>query len=217
MTRTLIEKKKFPDESFQFALLANLCSISHDIVSDAVAQLENTRSIITRMLLESEIYRQVNTTSYFALLVDTPKLLKRVLVFVRELIQWNGFVSGLETNHGIVLNSIVDGSPVIQPIGSLMIDPSNISYDCSAKICSISPAGFYELNTTTNSWPNWSLFVDHNPSNALDYAWGFTASTTILEGLLESRLDCLHEWTCLHMLQRYFPLLTQVCQNGEDN
>lgn len=172
---------------------------------------------MTRMLLENEIHGQVNSTSYFALMVDAPKLIERVLTFVRQSIQWNGFVSGLNTNFGISLNSRVDESPVINSVGSIVMNPSNVSYACTDTVCSLSPAGFYELNTTIDPWSNWRLFVDRNQFNTSDYAWGFAASTTILEGLLESRLDCLHEWTCLHMLQRYFPLLTQVCQNGEDN
>jgi hypothetical protein len=187
--------------------------MSHDIVSDALIQMGNTHSIITRMLVEHEIQTQVNSTIYFALAVDAPKLLERVLAFVRESIQRNGFVSGLNTNYGISLFGGVDEVPLISTMGSMLMNPSTFSHSFNDKICTISLVVFYELSQITNLGENWCLFVNLSQSNASDIVWGFAASTTILQGLLESTFDCLYEWACLRVLQKYFPLLSQVCQN----
>ena len=208
------QKRTLCNEFFQFTLLADLCSMSRDIVFDALVQFNTTHSIATRMLLENEIERQVNSTSYFTLVVDAPKLLERGLLFVRESIRWNGFASGLNTNFGISVNGKVDEKPSLNIMQSSISDASGGGRTCTVDMCSTS-ASFYELNFTTDSWQNWFFLNNYSHFYTSDYARGFSASTTVLEALRQSSLDCLYEWTCLHLLEKYFPLLTQVC-DGDD-
>ncbi|CAF4226656.1 unnamed protein product [Adineta steineri] len=197
----------------QFELLAALCSISNDIVSKALLDIQNNQLVTVELFEEKDIQLQVkamvelvNATAY----VQVTTFLQLVQMMYRS----NTLVSAFGTNAVVQI-----GFFAVFITSTYHVDPNNngqlevYALSCTETIM-VTPAVFYAQPLDTN-------VVDHTyypvyyiaGSSYTDISAsvdGFFGGCFPLDSVLASTLDCLYNLQCLEMLFDYFPALNQV-------
>ncbi|CAF1449251.1 unnamed protein product, partial [Adineta steineri] len=177
----------------QFDLLAALCSISNDIVSKALLDIQNNQLVTVELFEEEDIQLQVkamvelvNATAY----VQVTTFLQLVQMMYRS----NTLVSAFGTNAVVHI-----GFYAVYITSTYYVDPNNngpigaYALSCTEKIM-VTPAVFYAQPLDTNvvdhtDWPIYyitgSAYTDISAS--VD---GFFGGCFPLDSVLASTLDC---------------------------
>ncbi|CAF1329692.1 unnamed protein product [Adineta steineri] len=195
----------------QLELLAALCSISNDIVSKALLDIQNKQIVTVELLEEEDIQLQVEAmvelvqaTAY----AQVTSLLQHVQMMYRS----NTLVSAFGTNAVVQIGS---GSVSISSTNYVYLydDYINVLYSlsCTEKIM-VTPAVFYAqpLDTDVVDHVYWPISIGATGYSLLSASVdGFFGGCFPLDAVLASTLDCLYNVQCLEILFNYFPALNQ--------
>ncbi|CAF4115857.1 unnamed protein product, partial [Adineta steineri] len=198
----------------QFELLAALCSISNDIVSKALLDIQNNQLVTVELLQEEDIQSQVEamvklvqTTAY----AQVTSFLQLIQMMYRS----NTLVSAFGTNAVVQF-----GTYTVLITSTYQFDPNNNghvgAYDlsCTEKIL-VAPAVFYTdpLNTIVYDHSNWPIYYDpYGQSLVSASVDGFFGGCFPLDSVLNSTLDC--SVVCLLL---FTSLKSQTVTNIEQN
>ncbi|CAF4050231.1 unnamed protein product [Adineta steineri] len=195
----------------QFELLAALCSISNDIVSKALLDIQNYQLVTVELLEEDDIQSQVEAMVELVQTSAHGQITSFLLQLVRIMYRSNTLVSAFGTNAVVQI-----GSEAVLIASTSYADPNNddifVPYNLSCIETTIrTPAVFYAQPLDTNVvdhtyYPVYS-YVNSIISASVD---GFFGGCFPLDSILESTLDCLYNFQCLEILFDYFPALNQV-------
>ncbi|UJR24328.1 hypothetical protein I4U23_027295 [Adineta vaga] len=179
----------------QFQLLADFCSLTEDMVSQAKVEIANYKLITVSLLSKEKLEFEVNATIKSVRNSTSIRLMSYV-DYINTTTQSNNFISALNTNTKIetkldVMNRYV-GSKQLQT--GVCGRTDNIFME----------AVFY----ATQSSPNFTSLPSYNLPN-YEPIIGFSAACTPFEGFLRSTLDCLHDKECIQLLMKYFPSITR--------
>ncbi|CAF0990012.1 unnamed protein product [Adineta steineri] len=194
-----------------FELLAALCSISNDTVSKALLDIQNNQLVTVELLEEEDIQSQVEamvklvqTTAY----VQVTSFLQLVQMMYRS----NTLVSAFGTNAVVQIGSgrvLIYSTNYVRPY----ITEINPSYALSCAETNMkTPAVFYAqpLDTSINDHIDWPTYHGAYSSSIISASIdGFFGGCFALDSILNSTLDCLHNFQCLETLFDYFPALNQ--------
>ncbi|CAF1281864.1 unnamed protein product [Adineta steineri] len=202
-----------PDISLiKFELLAALCSISNDIVSKALLDIQNNQLVTVELLEEDDLQSQVEAMVQLVQATAYAQLTS-FLRFVQMIYRSNTLVSALGTN---AVAQIGLGTVLFSPTYYVYpyifyVDPS-YALSCTEKIM-VTPAVFYAqpLDTSISDhtyWPTYHFVSSYSIISAsVD---GFFGGCFPLDSILNSTLDCLYNFQCVELLFDYFPALNQV-------
>ncbi|CAF3662865.1 unnamed protein product [Adineta steineri] len=202
--------------SSQFKILASLCSLSQDIVSQNLLDLDNSEFINNYLLSQDQVHDKVNGTIEFFKNGASNRIIS-FLNYLRTTTRADYLISALNTNYLVAFDyskwtyllisgetaysdKFSDASSNEEPIG------------CSSKN-PMSTVGFLEISQS-------KLYRDRlrwsRPTLNATLVSGFFTACTPLEAILQSTLDCLYNVTCLQFLTKYFPAMNQVCMKLTD-
>ncbi|CAF1304006.1 unnamed protein product [Adineta steineri] len=204
----------------QFKFLANFCSLSKDIVSQTLADLEHTQFFSNELLPEHDVQSEVQKTIEVAVLNSSIQVTP-LLQLTQIITQSDAMVSGLNTN---VLFRVVHSSSISekQRIRTTCTGDRELYNPKLVRICdhigSVTLAGFY-----AEPFDKIALYHDQWPMNssfrpiAVSTVDGFFGGCTALNATLASTFDCLYNIKCLENFTDYFPNLTKMRLNWSDS
>ncbi|CAF1676980.1 unnamed protein product, partial [Adineta ricciae] len=205
--------------SSQFELLAALCSISQEIVLQALTDFSNEQ-LISAQLLQEDNVRFHTMASVDLVRTTTPVQLTTVLEFLQISTRSNFLTSALQNNMILTIYSL-SGRLTLYLFDSTNFYNENASSSASSYGSScrskspLTRAGFYSLplyDSAANhgTWPKLPPHFEPVASATVD---GFFGGCNALDALLASTLDCLYDTTCLTNFMNYFPSLNQMDVN----
>ncbi|CAF1065691.1 unnamed protein product [Adineta steineri] len=177
----------------QFELLAALCSISNDIVSKALLDIQNNQLITVELLEEEDIRLQVD--AMVELVQATAYVqLTSFLQFVQMMYRSNTLVSAFGTNAFVQIGTYgLSITPTYQINPNKSIGLALNALSCSEKTM-VTPAVFYlqPLDTAVFDHTNWPVYsaLGIAYSNHSASADGFFGGCFPLDAVLASTLDC---------------------------
>ncbi|CAF3734762.1 unnamed protein product [Adineta steineri] len=203
--------------SSQFKILASLCTLSQDIASQNLLDLDNNEFINNYLLSQEQVEDKVNGTTEFFKNSASSRIFS-FLNYLRTTTRADYLISALNTNYLIANNPrIVDES---QPfMGMLLSGETKYSDQSSDASTNGESMGCSNTNpTTTVSFSDISHLERYHyhsewtrPQRNATLVNGFFTACTPLEAILKSTLDCLYNATCLQLLTRHFPAMNRVC------
>ncbi|UJR38718.1 hypothetical protein I4U23_031383 [Adineta vaga] len=199
----------------QFQLLADLCSMSKDTVSQTEEDFDNDEFITINLLHQEQVQSEVNVSMNTIKSSISTQMIS-FLNYIRVYVRTNFIASALNTN--LMFSTYV---PYVQyQITQYIIyqlqaqytpDMSIYSTSVDTMMCGsrnpITPTGFFPERNTTKVF-ELAGWADPEPNSTL--VKGFFTACTSLEALLPSTLDCLYNIKCIHLLINYFPSLNQL-------
>ncbi|CAF1440027.1 unnamed protein product [Adineta steineri] len=193
----------------QFHLLATLCSLSEDVISQNKFDFDNNEFISSDLLPDVQVQSKINATlDVFKSHASTRIML--LVNYLRTTIRANHLVSSLNTNFIIQLSSSERGylffRRKVHIAHSIASTLKPTTMDCSIGN-PIAPISFFsDSKREPNPYHLPSYFLVPNAT----LVSGFFAGCTPFEALLQSTLDCLYSIDCLELLMFYFPNITQI-------
>ncbi|UJR12465.1 hypothetical protein I4U23_016641 [Adineta vaga] len=177
--------------SFQFKLLAALCSLSKRIVSQALIELDNTQLITIQLLSENNVRSQINGNVGFTQSIIPSQIIIPVR-FLQITTISNSLISALNTNI-MVRAIIMDRSPLVEAEPTIYYNTNDPDGRYFIAVCghftnSISPAGFYsslsfyESAENHQRWCNYAPFFEPIASSMVN---GFFGGCIPLNAVLE--------------------------------
>ncbi|CAF0945400.1 unnamed protein product [Adineta steineri] len=210
--------------SSQFKFLAAFCSLSKTLISQALTDIDNSQLITIQLLSENEIQSEISGNIEI-IQSSTPSQLIRPLDFLHVTTQSIFFISALKTNFAVYIRL----TALFASTGEFYVTPTYYSPDpndfnisaVQSSSCeltsSVTPAGFFSLTLTDNTFPNafiyeiWPYFSPaHKNITISSMIDGFFGGCTPLDAVLASTFDCLYNQSCLEMLVDYFPQLSST-------
>ncbi|CAF3879329.1 unnamed protein product [Adineta steineri] len=176
-----------------FELLAALCSISNDIVSKALLDIQNNQLVTVELLEEEDIRLQVD--AMVELVQATAYVqLTSFLQFVQMMYRSNTLVSAFGTNAFVQIGTYgLSITPTYQINPNKSIGLALNALSCSEKTM-VTPAVFYlqPLDTAVFDHTNWPVYsaLGIAYSNHSASADGFFGGCFPLDAVLASTLDC---------------------------
>ncbi|CAF0789948.1 unnamed protein product [Adineta steineri] len=176
----------------QFELLAALCSISNDIVSKVLLDIQNNQLVTVELLEEEDIQSQVEAMVELVQATAHGQITSFLLQLVKIMYRSNTLVSAFGTNAVVQIGSgrvLITSTSYADPI---LIDPNLPPYDLTCtEIIIKAPAVFYAqpLDTSVVDHTYYPVYSDVNSiiSASVD---GFFGGCFPLDSVLESTLDC---------------------------
>ncbi|UJR17463.1 hypothetical protein I4U23_004358 [Adineta vaga] len=197
----------------QFQLLADLCSISNDTVSQNQIDFDNDEFLTIHLLPEERLRMELNATINLIKNSISTQIIS-FLNYIRVYVRGNYMVSALNTN--LILGSYYDiNQYTIHQLETQYTEDTTIFVTTPETLkCGIqnpiTPASFLSRSGVLGIFifAGWS-----KPITNSTYVKGFFTGCTPLEALLPSTLDCLYDIACIQLLINYFPSLTQFDLN----
>ncbi|CAF0805220.1 unnamed protein product [Adineta steineri] len=176
----------------QFELLAALCSISEDAVSQALLDIQNNQLVTAELLEEEDIKSQVEA------MVDLIKTTAHVQVtsflqFVQVMYRSNALVSAFGTNAVVQIGTYkayITSTYQINPNDTDHVGSNDLS--CT-ETSAVVPAVFYTqpLDTSVFDHSNWPIYIDPTGYSLISASVdGFFGGCFPLGSVLASTLDC---------------------------
>ncbi|CAF0713036.1 unnamed protein product [Adineta steineri] len=196
-----------------FELLAALCSISEDAVSQALLDIQNNQLVTAELLEEEDIKSQVK--AMVELFQATAHVqVNSFLQFVQVMYRSNALVSAFGTNAVVQIGTYkvyITSTFQVNPNTSLGLVLNALS--CTERTMVV-PALFYAqpFDTTVFDHINWPIYYTGGSAHTKisGSVNGFFGGCFPLDSILNSTLDCLYNFQCLQILFDYFPALNQV-------
>ena len=203
-----IDLRKTSHFLLKFELLASLCAIAKDIVSDTLDEINQMKFITTQLLDEANVKSEV-TANVENIQTMAPIQIISILNLVQVMYQSNGLVSALGTNAYITYTRF---APFIY--STMYWDGNEHRFEKSClDAISIAPAAFYEEKNETIMYRR--VYWPYDPLNqttriVYESIDGFYGACLPLDAVLAATLDCLYNIQCLQVWLHYFPKLNQV-------
>ncbi|CAF4129948.1 unnamed protein product, partial [Adineta steineri] len=160
-----------------FQLLAALCSLANDTVSDAMTEFARN-TIINEIAQSQESIKAQTDIILDQFLLSTPRTFVLNLDFIRYINQGNGIVSSIFSNWHFVS---LDTGAQYDALWAVPHSYDNDNCICGASSTCISKASFNGITIP-----------------------GFHVGCYPLESLLQSTLECLYNITCINQLKSMY-------------
>ncbi|CAF1201081.1 unnamed protein product [Adineta steineri] len=191
--------------SSQFKILTSLCSLSQDLVSQNLFDLDNNEFINNYLLSQKQVEDKVNGTIEFFKNSASSRIIS-FLNYVRTTNQADYLISALNTNY-LIANTNFKIIQTMDPTNKLISgetkysDKSNDaslneqSMGCSNK----NPATTVSFSETSHVEKYYDRSTWTRPRPNATLVSGFYTACTPLEAILQSTLDCLYTVECLRL------------------
>ncbi|CAF1199869.1 unnamed protein product [Adineta ricciae] len=200
--------------SFQFKLLAALCSLSTRTVTQTLTELDSTQLITIQLLSESNVRSQIIGNVELLRSTASPQITSP-LSFLQITTQANSLISALNTN--LIARATFGRPPLASATPTAYHNPNDPDGRYLISLCGlinpVAPAGFYSSLSFYESADNHKYWPDYSPAFepvASSMVNGFFGGCTPLDAILASTFDCLYNTTCLEVFANYFPDLNQT-------
>ncbi|CAF1076407.1 unnamed protein product [Adineta ricciae] len=188
----------------QFQLLADLCSISSDTVSQSQIDFDNDEYLTIHLQSAERLQLEVNATINLIKNSISTQIIS-FLNYLRVYVRGNYVVSALNTN--LIFGSYyLNNQYTIHQLQTQFTEDTTIFVTTPETLmCGtqnpVSPTSFSSRSGVIGLFviAGWS----RPPSNMI-FVDGFFAGCTPLEALLPSTLDCLYDIKCIQILITYF-------------
>ncbi|CAF1126765.1 unnamed protein product [Adineta steineri] len=205
--------------SSQFKILASLCSLSQDIVSQNLLDLDNNEFINNYLLSQEQVEDKVNGTIEFFKNSASSRIIS-FLNYLRTTTQADYLISALNTNYLIANEHHPSDDPkrdnnILKSGETKYSNKSNdASLDGQSMGCSnTNPTTTVSFSETSHVEKYYDRSTWTRPRPNVTVVSGFLTACTPLEAILQSTLDCLYIDKCLQFLMNYFPAISQMQKN----
>ncbi|CAF1013972.1 unnamed protein product [Adineta ricciae] len=194
----------------QFQLLADLCSISNDTVSQSQIDFNNDEYLTIHLQSVERLQLEVNATLNLIKNSISTQIIS-FLNYLRVYFRGNYIVSALNTNLVFGSDYLKNQYNIHQLQTQFTEDTTIFVTTPETLMCGtqnpVSPTSFSSRSGVIGLFvmAGWS-----RPSSNTTLVDGFFTGCTPLEALLPSTLDCLYDIKCIEILINYFPDLNKL-------
>ncbi|UJR18709.1 hypothetical protein I4U23_005616 [Adineta vaga] len=197
----------------QFELLSSFCSLSEEIISQMLIDIDKNELVTFYLRSEKQIQMEING-KIESLKNSISSRIISFLTYLRNTNQAHRFISALNTNLIIHIRDDSEDDEDLK-LESYDVGPDSVN---DKKVCSedifVIDATFCPLNhESITSMDRTRMKCKSNPI----IINGFLTGCTPLEAILRSTLDCLYETKCLQLLFDYFPNLKKINFNPNNS
>ncbi|CAF1624471.1 unnamed protein product, partial [Adineta ricciae] len=187
----------------QFELLSRFCSLSKQIISQILIDVNNTELVSLYLHSKKQIEIEIDGTTEHL----KNSAISRMMTFfdyLKNTSDKHYFITALNTNFIILVNN--NTNKYLSFEGHEIKKKYNLRPSCDNLMLLI--------NATLSPLPfNMTVYrrrIELYPMSDSTIVNGFLTGCTPLSALLQSTLDCLYKVQCLQLLLNYFPKLTQL-------
>ncbi|CAF3989604.1 unnamed protein product [Adineta steineri] len=191
--------------SSQFKILESLCSLSQDLVSKNLFDLDNNEFINNYLLSQKQVEDKVNGTIEFFKNSASSRIIS-FLNYVRTTNQADYLISALNTNY-LIANTNYKIIQIMDPTNKLISGETKYSDKSNDASLNGQSMGCSNRNPTTTVGFSETSHVEKyydrstwtRPRRNATLVSGFFTACTPLEAILQSTLDCLYTVECLRL------------------
>jgi hypothetical protein len=187
--------------SGQFQVLQSLCVLANASIDDELDTLLDGTTLLSDQLIDAQSLEVQGNVSSLFFRTSTENKFLRTLRLIRGTTAANNLQSAFQIPATLVFEKLPHGAVGIAAIVNSVKD-QNGSKLCSCHsqaTCSINRTGFFDV--VGNDMYS-SLWIPE--TNVLAFVPGFVVGCFALEALLQAKLMCLFNQTCVNLIQSFF-------------